>query len=781
MLKTRKKWISILLTLAMLVGLMVPFAGTAGAVGTVYTTLTAPPVEDDKEDIALGSFQIEIDPLYVSGNEVHEALVELPSDYTINSVTVYGANNSEEILDSENESVSSVSVDVYGGTSNSDKAQVTLSDLSDNSFKISISAPSGYSGFTGNKFRVKLAFTSVDVPSGASGDVTATIKNLQGQLVDGKVVIAHVAGGGLTVSVIDSQDFADEGTVKIRVEETVAGKLKDEDQLKIQLPDGFEWADADVSKIVFGTLVDTSTDPDTVLSSTAAKDKIDIDYTTDSDTLKISLVDSVYKSTERLGIEITAKVKVVDEQDAKYGDVVAKLKGDYTVSPSEIVVGTYGDYEAAVSADDPSIVAYAGMEDQDISDIVIKEGIKGSLINGRSITLTLPENARWYRIQDQNVTPDTTRDAGIKTDEDNNVRLDFVGLQGTDNRTVKFIVYGDSTTATDPAEITIEDLGVALKAGVTGDLKVTVGGTAGVSGEITVAKVVSPVTVTAEKANVQLGKFEQPAGKIVITEAAAGAIDTDNGNYGIELRLPDGIKFSSKPDVTVTKGDLEIDQVSLAADDTVLKISFKDDSNEASTIEISDIYYDVDRTYGEGDIKVEVGGMAIVDTNVVSYNEDRDNYNDSDTYKVFFEDDDYAAKVANAVCVTPAPVGAKYSASFVIGSTTYTVNGVENTMDVAAYTKDGRTYLPVRYVAYALGITPENILWDGKTATFIGEGRVVQVTPGSAVLTINGAPITMDVTTDLVNGRVMVPFRWVAQAFGAQVNYDEATQTVSIN
>jgi hypothetical protein len=39
----------------------------------------------------------------------------------------------------------------------------------------------------------------------------------------------------------------------------------------------------------------------------------------------------------------------------------------------------------------------------------------------------------------------------------------------------------------------------------------------------------------------------------------------------------------------------------------------------------------------------------------------------------------------------------------------------------------------------------------------------------------------MDVTTDLVNCRIMVPFRWVAQAFGAQVNYDEATQTVSIN
>ncbi|WP_338833504.1 hypothetical protein MHLNE_24370 [Moorella humiferrea] len=747
MLKTRKKWISILLTLAMLVGLMVPFAGTAGAVGTVYTSLEVPPVEDDTDNASLGSFQIEIDPLYIK-DTTHEAWVELPSDFEISVLSL------ASIPHSVYSGAPAITETVYLPDKIS-KVNVTLSDFNERGFKITLN-DAGVSD-DGQKFRVKIGFPKVNIPAGVEGDIKATITNIKGQLVSGSVVVATTSGGALKVAVLDSNTFSDAGDtegVKIRVEETVAGKLNAKDKLKLELPDGFEWGTPGNPTVVWGDL-----------------SNISIKRSSDYDTLEISIVSDVYKSNARSAFEFRAPIVVADIDDAEYGDVIAKVKGDYDVSPSELVVGTYGDYEVLVEAEDPDIVAYAGQNDQEVSNIVIKEGLKDSLIAGRTITITLPENARWWKIDDQEVEPGDTLTAVA---DDNSVYLDFAGLQGTDDRTAKFTIRGKST---DAAELKIENISVALKAGVTGDLVAKVAGSQGVSGEITLAKVVNPVEVTAEKTNVQLGKFEQAAGKITITEAAAGAIDTNNGDNALEVRLPDGIKFSSKPDVEVTKGDLEVESVSLAQDDTVLKIKFKDDSNEASTIEISNISYDVDRTFGEGDIKVEVGGPALVQTDGIDYS----NKTWSESYDGFFEDNDYVAKVVNATCVTPAPGGAKYSASFVIGSTTYTVNGVQNTMDVAPYVKNDRTYLPVRYVAYALGITPENILWDGKTATFIGEGRVVQVTPGSAVMTINGAPVTMDVTTDLVNGRVMVPFRWVAQAFGAQVNYDEATQTVSIN
>ncbi|AOQ25315.1 hypothetical protein MTAT_20770 [Moorella thermoacetica] len=789
MLKTRKKWISILLTLAMLVGLMVPFAGTAGAVGTVYTALEVPTVEDDSTT-SLGSFQVEIDPVNIKDiNDAsqHMAWVELPADFEIHDITVGGTVYNGVGAGSV------VTGNAYDST-NSPVAVVTASDFTTggNGFKLSLGDNSTFGNVNG-KIRFTISFDSVKVPAGYSGDIPVTISYIKGQLVSGKVVVAQVGAGALKVSAVKTNSFSDAGgKVKIRVEETVKGKMNATDQLKLELPDGFEWGQVSTATIDDST----ETGAKILWGDLANTVPANIYFTPDGDTLKIKLayleaVDANgnkyndYESTQKSAFEFWAPIKVTDPDEAKAGDIVAKVKGDYDVSPSELVVGTYGDYEATIEATDANVTATAGMNDQDISDIKIKEVLSGSLIDGRTITLTLPENARWVKIDDQYVNPDSSKSQlqpNTEIDSDQGLKLVFAGLQGTNDRTAKFTITGTPTSGDNEAELTIENMSVALKAGVTGDLKVTVGGSQGLTGEITVAKVVAPITVTAEKTNVQIGKAAQEAGKIVITESEAGAIDSDGV---LTVTLPKDIEFNGTPDVKVTSGDLEVTDVnvvdSASGRNDVLEIEFKDDSNEASTIEISNIKYDINRVLGEGDVEVKIGGSAVVETATQGYWDTSLNPDDFNTSDPFFKSNDYAAKVVNAVCVTPAPVGAKYSASFVIGSTTYTVNGVENTMDVAAYTKDGRTYLPVRYVAYALGITPENILWDGKNATFIGDGRVVQLTPGSAILTINGVPVTMDVTTDLVNGRVMVPFRWVAQAFGAQVNYDEATQTVSIN
>ncbi|WP_338818466.1 hypothetical protein MTCOM_23690 [Moorella thermoacetica] len=767
MLKTRKKWISILLTLAMLVGLMVPLAAPAGAVGTVYTSLEVPTV-DDNDYYKLGKFQIEIDPVYVNVYNYHEAYVDLPGDFEIKEISIANSG-SVDVTDPTFDGTIEATATATGGSKSGDVGDVKViaSNFSDKGFKIKIERDTA--DIEGAKLRIPISFDWVKVPSGVSGDIQVTITNITGQLTDGKVVIARVGEGGLKVSAIKTNSFSDAGgTVKIRVEETIAGKLSKSDKLKIELPNGFKW-DSEVTEF----------------------DKVwgDIDNSKLASTLSNSgkTLEIWYEGTttnQRSAFEFKAKINVDDPDEAKMGDVIAKLKGGYTVSPSELVVGTYGDYDITIEAEDPEVVAYAGMNDQDVSNIKIKEVLANTIVNNRTLTLTLPENARWVRINDLKVNPEGGDYSQLATnsdiDKDGPVTLKFAGLQGTNNRTAKFVFKVDEGTTSwdDELEFTIEDLGVALKGGVTGDLKVTVGGSQGISGEITIAKVVAPISVKADKTNVQIGKAAQEAGNIVITEAAAEAIDYEGT---LTVTLPKDIEFNGTPDVKVTKGDLKIDDVNVIdgkGRNDVLEITFKSESSEASTIEISNIKYDINRVLGEGDIEVKIGGTAVVNTDVEGYYDAKANAWDSDG---FWPGTDYAAKVVNAVCVTPAPGGAKYSASFVIGSTTYTVNGVQNTMDVAPYVKNDRTYLPVRYVAYALGITPENILWDGKTATFIGEGRVVQVTPGSAVMTINGAPVTMDVTTDLVNGRVMVPFRWIAQAFGAQVNYDEATQTVSIN
>ncbi|MGF7400111.1 copper amine oxidase N-terminal domain-containing protein [Thermoanaerobacterium thermosaccharolyticum] len=54
---------------------------------------------------------------------------------------------------------------------------------------------------------------------------------------------------------------------------------------------------------------------------------------------------------------------------------------------------------------------------------------------------------------------------------------------------------------------------------------------------------------------------------------------------------------------------------------------------------------------------------------------------------------------------------------FTIGKNEYTINGQYYAMDVAPYIKDNRTFLPLRYVAYAIGVEPQNIVYENGVIT----------------------------------------------------------------
>jgi len=312
---------------------------------------------------------------------------------------------------------------------------------------------------------------------------------------------------------------------------------------------------------------------------------------------------------------------------------------------------------------------------------------------------------------------------------------------------------------------------------------------------------VSLLFLSIQESEVKIGLHEQAVSDLTITEGIAEAIKDDKN---LILDLPDGVKFAVVPEVEITDGDLDIDLsgVKRQADDNQLVIPIDGKSTTPSTIKVSGIKYTVDRTVPEGDIVVKVKGDAVNEVNDYAEIEDyygagnvtgKDGRVKIETKEAFDLDEGMiwpqsttAAKVANATCVTPHPgeVIAPGAVVFKIGDTTYTVGGAAyQQMDVAPYIKDGRTYLPVRYVGNALGISDNNIFWDGvkRSVTLIKGDRVVQVTIGSKFMLINGATITMDVAPEIIPpGRTMLPIRWIAQAFGAQVDWDATAQTVTI-
>ncbi len=121
-------------------------------------------------------------------------------------------------------------------------------------------------------------------------------------------------------------------------------------------------------------------------------------------------------------------------------------------------------------------------------------------------------------------------------------------------------------------------------------------------------------------------------------------------------------------------------------------------------------------------------------------------------------------------------------ASFVIGKSSYTIGQSDWLMDTVPFIDGDRTFVPLRYLAYALGISDDGIRWDGtkNEAAFTKNKTEVKVIVGSRTLTVNKQPVTMDVPPQIRDSRVFLPARWVAEAFGAIVSWDEQSKSVVI-
>jgi len=146
-----------------------------------------------------------------------------------------------------------------------------------------------------------------------------------------------------------------------------------------------------------------------------------------------------------------------------------------------------------------------------------------------------------------------------------------------------------------------------------------------------------------------------------------------------------------------------------------------------------------------------------------------------------------AALVALIVCsqafALAAPSEAKGVTLFRVGSRTCVLNGAEQKMDVAPYIKNGRVYVPLRFVAAAAGIGGPNVVWNGarRTVNLTGENRTVKLAVGSKKAVVNSATVMMDVAPEITNYRIMLPLRWVIELLDLQVVWDGPKQTAVVS
>jgi hypothetical protein len=107
------------------------------------------------------------------------------------------------------------------------------------------------------------------------------------------------------------------------------------------------------------------------------------------------------------------------------------------------------------------------------------------------------------------------------------------------------------------------------------------------------------------------------------------------------------------------------------------------------------------------------------------------------------------------------------------------VNGQLMVFDQPPVVAGGRILVPLRGVFEHLGAT---VLWNPATNVVTAQrgDTQVQLVVGGRQASVNGRVVLLDVPATIVGGRTLVPLRFVSEAMGAYVDWDNATRVVTI-
>lgn len=163
--------------------------------------------------------------------------------------------------------------------------------------------------------------------------------------------------------------------------------------------------------------------------------------------------------------------------------------------------------------------------------------------------------------------------------------------------------------------------------------------------------------------------------------------------------------------------------------------------------------------------------------NSLSYEEQMKNLRDDWNIQKTLEKGVADRKAAEAAALAARPI-------------TLRVNGTTVKTDSPPVIQDGRTLAPMRAIVEALGYL---VSWDSATQTIkiyhaFTENLVISMKIGSNIAKVSSSAgdsaimdeRIMEVPAKLINGRTMVPVRFIAESLGCTVKWDEATRTVSI-
>ncbi len=116
-----------------------------------------------------------------------------------------------------------------------------------------------------------------------------------------------------------------------------------------------------------------------------------------------------------------------------------------------------------------------------------------------------------------------------------------------------------------------------------------------------------------------------------------------------------------------------------------------------------------------------------------------------------------------------------------VGKKVAKLNGIQKEIDVPPFIKDGKTLVPIRFIAEAFGA---EVQWDASTKTvriyFSSKNIKIILQINDKNSYVNDQKIILDVPPLIKDGRTFVPIRFIAESFGAEVQCDGTEKKITI-
>lgn len=598
-----------------------------------------------------------------------------------------------------------------------------------------------------------------------TGDVVANFTSNVTQFKKASEVIATAYKDEVAIEIEGVRTFVedatkDQDTLKdITINGLVNGAIDSKDSIKLKLSGNFEFVPSTVETSDF-----------TFLNSDA---KVEFVGTPDKDTIEFKIVGLEDKQLTKLtisGIEIktTKKCNAGDKAtitvSSKSFDSV-KLEAarmveeavTYTVEDEELPVIWAGKDYNKDSEDDTKTL-----------EVAIEENTGDILNTSRKATFTFPEG-----IEVVDAEFDGVKQGTFKYEIDENVVTIWnYGEKAESDETdmqVKFLLNAAPTFSGDVkvtlgGEFDDVELKVAtVKAPYTVEAKTT---------EVLIDYRYVPVNeIVITEA--EEGLLEE--GDVIYLEVEkmdfedAGSYEVTTGDIDVDVEINDG-KTSKQLEVEVKDESTEASTITISGLELYLDRTLPVGGYALKNVMADNILWENStETKGEDNDKAY---DYVPEANQAS--------NGLFKYKAVTCNDKYVEVVTSGRDNDDSTTNRKIVIT--IGATTMAVGTQTITLDTPAYINaENYTELPLRAVSEAFGATV-GWDDASRTVTVMMGQRIVSMTIGSKTMYINGTPVQMNTAPEITNERTFVPVRDLANALGiSKIDWNEASQTVTLN